>query len=163
MGGSTAPVPVTPQIIENVCKYQKDDFNNKIEVLRDAHALMQYYANLLLTEKMPMNLPEYKNYNPTSEDHFNKNRKEEMSDLMSINPKIRNYYDFYNGLNNLQGEYERNDITENERRNKIKDVFSVSYAVLRLLIEELWQSCDVQNPPPPPAPPVEEQPQQSYF
>jgi hypothetical protein len=162
MGGSTAPVPVTPQIIENVCKYQKDDFNNKIEVLRDAHGLMQYYANLLLTEKMPMNLPEYKNYNQTSEEHFNKKRREEMSDLMSINTKIRNYYDFYNGLNNLQGEYERNDITENERRNKIKDVFAVSYAVLRLLIEELWQSCDIQNPPPPPAPPVEEEQQPSF-
>jgi hypothetical protein len=161
MGGSTAPVPVTPEIIENVCKYQKDDFNNKIEVLRDSHGLMQYYANLLLGEKMPMTLAEYKNYNATSEEHFNKTRREEMSDLMSINPKIRNYYDFYNGLNNLQSEYERNDITENERRNKIKDVFAVSYAILRLLVEELWQSCDVQNPPPPPAP-VEEQ-QESYF
>jgi hypothetical protein len=52
MGGSTASVPVTPEIIENVCKYQKDDFNNKIEVLRDSHALMQYYANLLLGETM---------------------------------------------------------------------------------------------------------------
>lgn len=162
MGGSTAPVPVTPEIIENVCKYQKDDFNNKIDVLRDSHALMQYYANLLLSEKMPMTLAEYKNYNSTSEEHFNKKRREEMSDLMSINPKIRNYYDFYNGLNNLQSEYERNDITENERRNKIKDVFAVSYAILRLLVEELWQSCDVQNPPPPPVLPVEEQ-QESYF
>jgi hypothetical protein len=160
MGGSTASVPVTPEIIENVCKYQKDDFNNKIEVLRDSHALMQYYANLLLGEKMPMTLPEYKNYNATSENHFNNKRREEMSDLMSINPKIRNYYDFYNGLNNLQSEYERNDITENERRNKIKDVFSVSYAILKLLVEELWQSCDIQNPPPPP---VEEQEQQPYF
>jgi len=162
MGGSAAPVPVTHQIIEQVCKYQKDDFNNKIDVLRDAHELMQYYANLLLTEKMPMNLPEYKNYNATSEEHFNKKRKEEMPDLLAVNQKIRNYYDFYNGLNNLKAEYERNDITENERRNKIKDVFSISYAVLRLLIEELWQSCDVQNPPPPPVPPVEEQQPSSF-
>jgi hypothetical protein len=158
MGGSSASVQVNSEIIENVCKYQKDDFNNKIDVLRDAHGLMQYYANLLLTEKMPLNLPEYKNYNPTSEDHFNKKRKEEMPDLMSINAKIKNYYDFFNGLNNLQGEYERNDISENERRNKIKDVFGVSYIVLRLLVEELWQSCDIQNPPPPP---VEEE--QSSF
>ena len=62
----------------------------------------------------------------------------------------------------MKAEYERNDITENERRNKIKDVFSISYAVLRLLIEELWQSCDVQNPPPPPVPPVEEQQPSSF-
>ena len=152
-GASVVETPVssiTPKIIENVCKYQKEDFNNKIEVLRDAHALMQYYANQLLAEKMPLNLPEYKNYNPTSEEHFNKKRREEMSDLQAVNPKIRNYYDFYNGLNNLQLEYERNDITENERRNKIKDVFAVSYAILRLLVEELWESCDIQNPPPPP-------------
>ena len=87
MGGSTS-VPVTSEIIENVCKYQKNDFNNKIEVLRDSHVLMQYYANVLLGEKMPMTLPEYKNYNATSESHFNTKRKEEMSDLMSINPKL---------------------------------------------------------------------------
>lgn len=160
MGGSqSVPIPITPQVLENVCKYQKEDFNAKIDVLRDAHALMQFYASLLLSEKMPINLPEYRNYNSTSEEHFNKKRKEEMQDLMGLNPKIRNYYDFYNGLNNLQGEYERNDITENERRNKIKDIFNISYAVLRLLVEELWESCDVQNPPPPPQPEQPPQPQ----
>ena len=62
----------------------------------------------------------------------------------------------------MQSEYERNDITENERRNKIKDVFAVSYAILRLLVEELWQSCDIQNPPPPPVE-EQEQEQQPYF
>ena len=160
MGGSPSVPVVTPQVIENVCKYQKDDFNNKIEVLRDVHALMQYYASLLLSEKMPMNLPEYRNFNAVSEDYFNKRRKDEMNDLMEANPKIRNYYDFYNGLNNLKAEYEKNEITENERRNKIKDVFSISYVILKMLVEELWQSCDIQNPPPPPPPPPapEEQP-----
>ena len=27
-----------------------------------------------------------------------------------------------------------------------------------MLVEELWQSCDIQNPPPPPPPVPEEQP-----
>jgi hypothetical protein len=151
MGGSASAPEITPNVLENVCTYKKDDFNNKIEILKDAHALVQYYASLLLAEKMPMNL-EYRNYNPTSEDYFNTKRKMEMGDLQAANPKIRNYYDFYNGLNNLQVEYERNDITENERRNKIKDVFNVSYIVLKLLVEDLWESCDLQNKAPPPEP-----------
>lgn len=149
MGGTASVPEITPNVLENVCSYKKDDFNNKIEILKDAHGLVQYYASLLLSEKMPMNLPEYKNYSPTSEDHFNTKRKTEMADLQAANPKIRNYYDFYNGLNNLQVEYERNDITENERRNKIKDVFNISYIVLKLLVEELWESCDLQNKPEP--------------
>ena len=152
MGGTTSAPVITPVVLENVCKYKKDEFNNKIEILKDAHGLIQYYASLLLSEKMPMNLPEYKNYSSVSEDHFNTKRKNEMADLQAANPKIRNYYDFYSGLNNLQAEYERNDITENERRNKIKDVFNISYIVLKLLVEELWESCDLQNPPPPPQP-----------
>lgn len=161
MGGTTSAPVITPVVLENVCKYKKDEFNNKIEILKDAHGLIQYYASLLLSEKMPMNLPEYKNYSSVSEDHFNTKRKNEMADLQAANPKIRNYYDFYNGLNNLQAEYERNDITENERRNKIKDVFNISYIVLKLLVEELWESCDLQNPPPPPQP---ENPQpEGYF
>lgn len=157
MGGTTSAPVITPSVLENVCTYKKEEFNTQIDVLRDAHTLMQYYASLLLSEKMPLNLPEYKNYNSTSEDHFNARRKKEMGDLQAANPKIRNYYDFYNGLNNLQAEYERNDITENERRNKVKDVFNISYIILKLLVEDLWESCDIQNPPPPP-PPSEEQP-----
>lgn len=147
MGNTTSAPVITPGVLENVCKYKKDEFNNKIEILKDAHGLIQYYASLLLSEKMPINLPEYKNYSSVSEDHFNTKRKNEMADLQAANPKIRNYYDFYNGLNNLQVEYERNDITENERRNKIKDVFNISYIVLKLLVEDLWESCDLQNPP----------------
>lgn len=145
MGGSTS----TPTIVEfaKICKYNKDDFNKKIDVLRDAHALMQYYTELLLNEKMPINLPEYKNYNDISEEYFNTRRKEEMGDLQAINPKVRNYYDFFNALSNLQAEYERNDITENERRNKIRNIFNISYIVLKLLVEDLWNSCDVQQIP----------------
>lgn len=159
MGSTTSAPVITPVVLENVCKYKKDEFNNKIEILKDAHGLIQYYASLLLSEKMPINLPEYKNYSSVSEDHFNTKRKNEMADLQAANPKIRNYYDFYNGLNNLQAEYERNDITENERRNKIKDVFNISYIVLKLLVEELWESCDLQNPPPQP----ENQQPEGYF
>ena len=143
MGASTS----VPEIAQ-MCSYNKEDFNKKLNILRDSHSLTQYYASVLLSEKMPITLKEYINYNEESEDYFNTRRKETIDDLQSANPKIKNYYDFYDALNNLQNEYERNDISENERRSKITDVFNVSYTIMRLLIEDLWESCDVQNPQP---------------
>jgi hypothetical protein len=140
MGGSTSTI--------ESCVYNKNDFENKIIIIKDAHEIVQYYANLLMNEKMPLKF-EYLNYNSISEDYFNSRRKDVMGDLQSINSKINNYYDIYNGLNNLEREYEKNDITENERRTKITEVWKLTYAVLKLLIEELWESCDIQGRPVP--------------
>jgi hypothetical protein len=147
MGGSTSTVEKTVDLAQT-CVYNKIDFQTRVDIIRDAHTMVQYYANLLLSEKMPMQLPEYKNYIDASETYFNTRRKDTIPDLNAVNSKIRNYYDFYNALSNLQQEYEKNEITENERRRKVKDIFEISYVVLRLLIEELWESCDVQGRPP---------------
>jgi len=146
MGGSSSTV--SAEVAQN-CVFAKTDFQTKIEIIRDAHSMVQFYANLLLSEKMPFQLPEYKNYTEVSENYFNSKRKDTNNDIQEVNPRLRNYYDFFNALNSLQMEYERNEITENERRRKVRDIFEVSYVVLRLLVEELWESCDVQGRPPP--------------
>lgn len=130
------------------CVYSKTDFQTRVQIIQNAHSMVQFYANLLLSEKMPLQLQEYRNYSDVAENYFNSKRKETNSDIQEINPKLRNYYDFFNALNNLQMEYEKPEITESDRRRKVRDIFDVSYVVLRLLVEELWESCDVQGRPP---------------
>ena len=152
MGGSSSAV--STEVAQN-CVFAKTDFQTKIDIIRDAHSMVQYYATLLLSEKMPLQLPEYKNYIEVSENYFNTKRKDTIQDIQDTNPKLRNYYDFFNALNTLQMEYEKNEITENDRRRKVRDVFEVSYVILRLLVEELWESCDVQGRPPPSPTPSE--------
>lgn len=145
MGGSSSKMI---QETAQYCKYNKKDFAQRIEVVRDAHTVMQYFASLLLSKQsMPMQLSNYPNYGDAAEDYFNSKRKQEMSDLTAINPKITSYYAFYSALGNLQGEYEKPEMTEETRRGKIEQVFNLSYTILKLLIEELLQSCDDQGVP----------------
>ena len=137
MGGSTSTLASAESCVMN-----KKTFNEKIDIIRDAHSLMQYYGSLLLAVRMPIKLDEYRQYSRVSEDYFNTRRKDTISDLQAINPAFNNYYDFYKALGVLQIEYERNDITEADRKKKLESVFNASYVVLKLLIEELWESCD---------------------
>ncbi len=143
MGASTSVEDVAQS-----CTYNKNSFNRRLEAIRDAHGLVQYYATLLLQEKLPVQLPEYRTYGEIAEGYFNTRRKDQIPELLNVNPKINNYYDFYNALLNLQREYEKSDITGTERRAKIVEVFNTAHVVLQLLIEELWESCDVQGRPP---------------
>lgn len=134
-GGGSKPVAQN-------CVYNKRDFNRRIDIVKNAHEIVQFYASQLLREKMPVQLEEYKTYNEEAEKYFNTRRKEEIQSFIEINPKVKNFYDFYNALQNMQYEYEKTDITENERRAKITSVFNLAHLVLKLLIEELWESCD---------------------
>jgi hypothetical protein len=127
------------------CKYSKQDFTTRINVIRDAHSVMQFYASILLREQMPATLPEYKNYSGASEEYFNTKRKENIQELVSLNPKIKNHYDFYNALTFLQTEYERRDITDNERKSKITNIFDISYVLLKFLVDDLSSSCEEQG------------------
>jgi hypothetical protein len=131
------------------CQYNKRDFNTRLDIIRDAHGIVQYYAGLLLDEKLPMQLPEYRNFNADSEEYFNSKRREQNPGLTAVNPRLNSYYDFYNALGNLQREYEKTDITGSERRTKITEVFKSSYTVMQSLIEDLWESCDAQGRPAP--------------
>jgi hypothetical protein len=128
-----------------ICKYQKADFNNKIQIINDAHNLLQFYASALMKDKMPLQMQEYRNFGEIAEDYFNAQRKTVLDALAGVNQKIQTYYDVYKALENLQAEYEKTDMTENERRAKITGVFEVLHVVLQLLVEELRVSCEMQG------------------
>lgn len=130
--------------VAKTCRYNKQEFNNKIAIVQDAHNVLQFYAKQLLSEKMPIQL-DYTNYNEISEDYFNTRRKDEIPEFTEANPKIKNYYDFYKAIESLDREYTRNDITENERRQKITDVFNLCQIVLTVLVNELGVSCEEQK------------------
>jgi hypothetical protein len=141
MGGSKS-VPQSATI----CKYNKVEFNTLLDVLRDAHEISQYYASIVLQEKMQPKLEEYPTYSDATEDYFNRTRKDAKPDLNM------SYYQFFNFLNTLQSRYENPDTTENDRREMINDIFNKSYLIQKLLIEDLWETCDSQGrvdlPPP---------------
>lgn len=122
-----------------MCQYKKEEFNKLLNIIRDAHDVSKYYSQFLLQEKVPVRLDEYKKYNDITEEYFNKNRRIILEELgMS-------YYTFYNYLNILQQTYENIDLTENEKRKILTDVFNKAYIVQKLFIEDLWETCDNQN------------------
>lgn len=124
------------------CRFNKRNFNKRLDIIRDAHEVSQFYAELLLEERLPITLPEYKNYSDATEEYFNPTRKQNVADLgMS-------YAQFYQYLNTLQMLYEKPDVTDKDRTVLITDVFKKCYIVQRALIEDLWYDCSGQNIPP---------------
>jgi hypothetical protein len=122
-----------------ICTYNKYSFNEKLDVIRDANEVAQYYANLLLQERLPIKLDVYKNYSERTEDYFNPTRKDVLPDLgMS-------YYQFYQYLNTISTLYEKTDVAENDRRQLLTDIFKKCYAVQKYLIEDLWDDCNQQG------------------
>lgn len=124
------------------CSFNKKDFNQKLDIIKDVHNVLQFYATLLLSEKMPNSLTEYKNFSPATEDAFNDRRKEPIANLTAFNSRLITYFDFYKALENLPKEYERPESTQQERRNKITEVFNTCHVVLQELIEELAKNCE---------------------
>lgn len=121
------------------CQYKKEEFNKLLHIIRDAHEVCKFYSQFLLLQKVPLRLEEYKTYSDSSEEYFNKTRK-------TILPELgMSYYTFYNYLNVLQKAYEGPDVTENEKRKMLTDIFNNAYIVQKLFIEDLWNTCDVQN------------------
>lgn len=136
MGGSSSSIPADAYI----CKYNKASFNQKLDIIRDAHEVSQYYASLLLVEKLPIQLDYYKNYNEQTEEYFNPTRKNILPDL------DMSYYQFYQYLESLKKYYELSDNTENDRRKLLTDVFNKCYTVQKYIIEDLWEDCNGQTP-----------------
>lgn len=135
----------TPELA-NYCSYKKSDFKELIETIKDSHAVMQYYASILLLDRMPTQLPMYKNYNQMTEAIFNARRSETNSAINAVHDKLNSYYDVYVLLRVLKPEFEKN-IEEKDRREHVTKIFNVTYTVMKLLIEELLTSCEVQNLP----------------
>lgn len=122
-----------------ICKYNKSSFNEKLNIIRDAHDVSQYYASLLLVEKLPIKLLNYKNYSDATEEYFNPTRKISLNDLGS------SYYQFYQYLNNIQELYEQPDNSETDRRRMLTDIFNKCYIVQKYIIEDLWNDCNEGN------------------
>ena len=108
--------PAIPEEVY-ICSYNKYSFNDKLDVIRDAHDVSQYYANLLLLERLPIKLDLYKNYSDHTEEYFNPTRKNVLTDLgMS-------YYNFYQYINSVPELYEKTDMAEKDRRKLLTDIF----------------------------------------
>lgn len=123
-----------------ICKYNKETFNSKLDIIRDAHNVSQYYATFLLMEKPPITLKSYLNYSDATEEYFNPTRKVVIPDLEM------SYYQFYQYLQTLQQVYERNDNTDNDRRAVLTNIFNKCFVVQKKLIEDLWDDCNGQTP-----------------
>ncbi len=139
-GGQSAPQ------LANYCSFKKTEFKETIEIIKDSHAVMQYYASILLLSRMPNQLPMYKNYTPLSEAVFNYRRLESISGINTVDDKLNSYYDVYNMLKTLKPEFEKT-LEESGRREQITKIFNVTYAVMKSLTEELASSCEYQNIP----------------
>lgn len=141
MGNTVSDITKTPDVPADayICKYNKSSFNEKLNIIRDAHDVSQYYASLLLVEKLPLKLSNYKNYNDATEEYFNPTRKNILNDLGS------SYYQFYQYLNNIQELYEQPDNSETDRRRMLTDIFNRCYIVQKYIIEDLWNDCNEGN------------------
>ena len=116
------------------CKYNKVKFNTLLDIIRDAHKVTLFYASIIIQDKMPLRLSEYVNYTEDTEEYFNqtrKNTREEIKSIIDGNPI--SYY-----------QYENINMTETERRQLIQKVFENCYSIQKLLIDDLWQTCNSQ-------------------
>lgn len=125
------------------CRYYKRAFRTQIDMIHDAHKIVVHYSKFLLDNKMPLDLQEYPNYDQPNEEYFNRRRKDQISGFENYG--ISNFYDFYKLLDKLPTEYKRAEATEAERRKMIEQYVEIAQLVLRTLIEELYESCDVQG------------------
>ena len=113
----------------------KDNFLLVLRVLRDAHNISLYYAELLLQDSLPVALQYYKNYTKETEMFFNASRKIKRNEI------DMSFHDFYNQLAYLNYMYEQPMNNASMRRNMLLSVFNKSYIIQRLLIEDLYKIC----------------------
>ena len=129
------------------CKYKKQEFKSLIGIIQNAHDVLQFYASSALIPISPIKLPQYPLYE--SEDYYNVRRKLIMPELEKLNiPSLSTVYDSYNYMKDFQKLYEQ--ASDNDVRKKhLDNVFNVADTTLRILINELQQSCLSQGLPPP--------------
>lgn len=118
-----------------IIKCTKINFNKLLTVLDDSNKICEYYARLLIQDRLPVILDNYMNYSKSSEEYFNIKRKLKLEDLNM------SYHDFYNELAFLNTTYEELDNNNIRRRNILLTVFDKSYKVQRHLIEDLRKYC----------------------
>jgi hypothetical protein len=122
-----------------ICSYNKTSFNEKLDLIRDAHDVSQFYAKLILQNRVPEKINEFKNYSDKTQDYFNITRKEILPDL------DMSYYKFYEYLVTIPILYDKYGVTDNDRHKLLTDVFNKCYIVQKYLIEDLWDDCNGQG------------------
>jgi hypothetical protein len=132
----------TPQSVQSaqICQYNKYKFNKQLDIIRDAHNVTQFYANILTQETLPLKLDEYRNYTDETEEYFNPTRKVILPDLGT------SYYALFQYIEKtLKDEFESSNNKENQRRDVITNVFNKAFIVQKYIIEDLWESCNDQG------------------
>jgi hypothetical protein len=130
MGNSSSDL----QVDQVVCN--KENFLMLITVISDAEKVASYYAELLLQDSpLPLALNYYENYTKTTEQFFNKSRKEK---IVSID---MSYHDFYNQLAYLNYLYERPINNDELRRKILLQVFDRAFKVQKNLVADLYTLC----------------------
>ena len=128
MGNSTS------QVNGVICN--KENFLMLITVISDAEKVASYYAELLLQdEPLPLSLNYYENYSKTTEQFFNKSRKEKIGSI------DMSYHDFYNQLAYLNYLYERPVNNDVLRRKIILQIFDRAFKVQKHLVSDLYFLC----------------------
>jgi hypothetical protein len=122
------------QVDHIVCN--KENFLLLIEVIADAEKVASYYAELLLQEEpLPLALNYYENYTKTTEQFFNKSRKEKIGSI------DMSYHDFYNQLAYLNYLYERPVNNDELRRKILLQVFDRAFKIQKHLVADLYSLC----------------------
>lgn len=126
--GNSSSVPET-------CVYNKIQFNQLLDIIRDANNVSQYYANILLNPEKFDNatLNQYLSYTENTQDFFNPLRKNIVPELTS------SYQSFADYLNNFQSIYEKAE--KAGRQPLIQNIFDKCTIVQQTLIDDLYNTC----------------------
>lgn len=119
--------------IPSICS--TDNILLMLRVIRDAHDVTVFYAEVLLDETVPVSLESYKNYNKETEIFFNKTRKIKRPEIEM------SFYKFYNQLANFKKIYEQPENTALIRKSMLINVFTTSHLIQSLLIQDLYNLC----------------------
>lgn len=135
--------------IATTCKYNKVKFNELLDLIRDAHELTQFWGKLVLIDakKLPLKLDEYKNYSIATRDYLNNTKDEAKEDILDLSKagETTSMYYFYEFLRTFSSVYESTSIETEDRKALIEKIFSNCYNVQKLLIEDIWNTCDSQQ------------------
>jgi hypothetical protein len=130
MGNSSSNL----QVDHIVCN--KENFLMLTEVISDAEKVASYYAELLLqNEPLPLALNYYENYTKSTEQFFNKSRKEKIGSI------DMSYHDFYNQLAYLNYLYEQPVNNDELRRKILLQVFDRAFKIQKHLVADLYSLC----------------------
>ena len=127
----------------SVCKFNKQEFNVLLEIIKDAHAVLQFYASTALIDLPPVKLPQYKEFG--FEQYYNALRNNSSEEFTSLDMKgITTVYQAFNFFTNFETVY-GNAVDTNERKRIARDAFNVSHATVKFWVNQLNERCQMQS------------------